>query len=80
MKAHVQKRSVLIAGHKTSVSLEDAFWDVLRQAAARSGRTLGDLVEEIDAGRPDGANLSSAIRLFALDHARQEAAASLGEH
>lgn len=70
MKSHVVKRSVVIAGHKTSVSLEDAFWDVLKDAAVRSGRTLSDLVSEIDDARSDGANLSSMIRLYVLDYVR----------
>ena len=72
-KAHVIKRSVVIAGHKTSVSLEDAFWSVLKDAATKAGRTLSDLVAEIDDGRADGANLSSCLRLFALEHVRSGA-------
>lgn len=73
MKTHVIKRSVVIAGHKTSVSLEDAFWDVLKEAATRSGRTLSDLVSEIDDARMDGANLSSMIRLYVLNYVRNPA-------
>lgn len=72
-KAHVVKRSIFIAGHKTSVSLEDAFWSVLKDAATNAGRTLGDLVAEIDDARSDGANLSSCLRLFALQHVRSGA-------
>jgi predicted DNA-binding ribbon-helix-helix protein len=69
MKSPVEKRSIVIAGHKTSVSLEDAFWAALKEIAAGRDKTLSDLVAEIDTGRPHG-NLSSAIRLFVLDHYR----------
>ena len=69
MKSPVVKRSIVIAGHKTSVSLEDAFWDALKEIAARRKITLSDLVASIDASRTQG-NLSSAIRLFVLDHFR----------
>ena len=69
MKSPVVKRSIVIAGHKTSVSLEDAFWQGLKQIAAGRGMTLSDLVATIDHDRRQG-NLSSAIRLFVLDHYR----------
>lgn len=69
MKSQVVKRSIVIAGHKTSVSLEDAFWDVLKEVATRRRTTLSDLVAEIDARRDHG-NLSSAIRLFVLEAVR----------
>jgi predicted DNA-binding ribbon-helix-helix protein len=69
MKSPVVKRSIVIAGHKTSVSLEDAFWSELKQIAAGRGRTLSELVSTIDAGRRHG-NLSSTIRLFVLDYYR----------
>ena len=69
MKSPVIKRSIVIAGHKTSVSLEDAFWKGLKEIARERGMTLSDLVAEIDAERRHG-NLSSAIRLFVLDHYR----------
>lgn len=67
MKSPVIKRSIVIAGHKTSVSLEDAFWKSLKEIAVIRHMTLSDLVAAIDSGRPHG-NLSSAIRLFVLDH------------
>jgi predicted DNA-binding ribbon-helix-helix protein len=67
MKSPVIKRSIIIAGHKTSVSLEDAFWKGLKDIAADRHMTLSDLVATIDSGRPHG-NLSSAIRLFVLSH------------
>jgi predicted DNA-binding ribbon-helix-helix protein len=66
MKSSVIKRSVVIAGHKTSVSLEDAFWTEFRKIAEKRNMTLSELAAVIDAGRRQG-NLSSAIRLFVLD-------------
>lgn len=72
MKSPVVKRSIVIAGHKTSVSLEDAFWKGLKEIAADKSLTLSDLVATIDGGRKQG-NLSSAIRLFVLDHFRGRA-------
>ena len=69
LKSAVQKRSIVIGGHKTSVSLEDAFWGSLKEIAGGRGKTLSDLVADIDAHRAHG-NLSSAIRLFVLDHYR----------
>jgi len=72
MKSPVVKRSIVIAGHKTSVSLEDAFWKGLKEIASGRNMTLSDLVASIDGGRRQG-NLSSAIRLFVLDHYRAQA-------
>jgi predicted DNA-binding ribbon-helix-helix protein len=72
MKSPVVKRSIIVAGHKTSVSLEDAFWKALKEIAGDRSLTLSDLVSEIDTGRREG-NLSSAIRLFVLDHYRAHA-------
>jgi predicted DNA-binding ribbon-helix-helix protein len=66
MKSHVVKRSIVIAGHKTSVSLEDQFWNALKDIATTQDTTLSDLVAEIDSSRMQG-NLSSAIRLFVLE-------------
>jgi predicted DNA-binding ribbon-helix-helix protein len=73
MKSPVVKRSIVIAGHKTSVSLEDAFWTSLKEIANARDLTLSELVASIDTGRRAG-NLSSAIRLFVLDHYRGQAA------
>jgi predicted DNA-binding ribbon-helix-helix protein len=67
MKSPVVKRSIVIAGHKTSVSLEDAFWNGLKDVAMSRRMTLSDLVGSIDTERQQG-NLSSAIRLFVLEH------------
>jgi predicted DNA-binding ribbon-helix-helix protein len=69
MKSPVIKRSIVIAGHKTSVSLEDAFWKGLKEIAGGRDMTLSELVAAIDSERRHG-NLSSAIRLFVLDHYR----------
>jgi predicted DNA-binding ribbon-helix-helix protein len=71
MQSPVIKRSIVIAGHKTSVSLEDAFWRGLKEIAICRDKTLSDLVAEIDTERQHG-NLSSAIRLFVLDHYRAQ--------
>lgn len=77
MKSPVVKRSIVIAGHKTSVSLEDAFWAALKEIATGRDMTLSDLVASIDTDRRHG-NLSSAIRLFVLDHYRAQMGANLG--
>ena len=79
MKSPVVKRSIVIAGHKTSVSLEDAFWRGLKDIASARNMTLSDLVGSIDGGRRQG-NLSSAIRLFVLDHFRAQAGAKPREN
>jgi len=71
MKSPVVKRSIVIAGHKTSVSLEDAFWRGLKDIAVGRDMTLSELVATIDTDRQHG-NLSSAIRLFVLDHYRSQ--------
>jgi predicted DNA-binding ribbon-helix-helix protein len=71
-KSRVIKRSIVIAGHKTSISLEDAFWNSLREIATARGVTLSTLVSTIDGDRQH-TNLSSAIRLFVLDHYRAKA-------
>jgi predicted DNA-binding ribbon-helix-helix protein len=76
MKSPVVKRSIVIANHKTSVSLEDAFWKGLKDIANDRDITLSDLVATIDTERAHG-NLSSAIRLFVLDHYRNKTAAEI---
>jgi predicted DNA-binding ribbon-helix-helix protein len=72
MKSPVVKRSIVLAGHKTSVSLEDAFWVGLKEIAKAKRKTLSDLVSGIDTEREHG-NLSSALRLFVLDHYQKRA-------
>lgn len=72
MKSPVVKRSIVVAGHKTSVSLEEAFWSGMKEISSARDMTLSELVGEIDGGRQQG-NLSSAIRLFVLDYFRSRA-------
>jgi len=67
MKSLVEKRSVVLGGHKTSISLEDAFWNGVKTIAWQRKTTLSALVGSIDASREYG-NLSSAIRLFVLGY------------
>ena len=69
MKSPVVKRSIVIVGHKTSVSLEDAFWNGLKEIAKKYDMNLSDIIADIDSRRRYG-NLSSAIRLFVLEQAR----------
>ena len=69
MKSLVVKRSIVIAGHKTSVSLEEPFWTGLKEIAHGRQMTLSNMVGDIDTKRRQG-NLSSAIRLFVLNSVR----------
>jgi len=73
MKSLVVKRSIVVSGHKTSVSLEDAFWTGIKEIASGRNITLSDLVTAVDSERQQG-NLSSAIRLFVLDFYRSQLA------
>ena len=73
MKSPVVKRSIVLAGHKTSVSLEDEFWTALKEIAGDRHVTLSELIGGIDAQRQHG-NLSSALRLFVLEYYRGKAA------
>lgn len=65
-----RKRSLTIAGHRTSVSLEGPFWDGLKQIAAARGCTVSSLIAEVDSRRAQ-TNLSSALRLHVLAYYRQ---------
>lgn len=67
----LRKRSVTVAGHRTSVSLEDAFWDELALSARRRGLSVNALIAEIDDARET--NLSSAIRLYVLEDLKRSA-------
>ena len=78
MKSPVIKRSVVVAGHKTSVSLEEAFWNGMKEISVERNMTLSELVGEIDSKRQQG-NLSSAIRLFVLDYFKTRAAAAAAD-
>ena len=70
------KRSLTLRGHRTSVSLEDAFWQEFRRIAADRGRALNDLAAEIDAERGIDCGLASAIRLFVLEDLQSRAASA----
>jgi predicted DNA-binding ribbon-helix-helix protein len=70
MNARPIKRSLTLRGHRTSVSLEDAFWSAFRDIASQKGRPINDLAAEIDEARGTDCGLASAIRLFVLDHYR----------
>lgn len=78
MTARPVKHSLTLRGHRTSVSLEAAFWQAFRDIAAQRGQSLNDLAAAIDAARAPDTGLASAIRLFVLDHYRRAAAASAG--
>ena len=69
MKSSIAKRSVVIGGHKTSVSLEEPFWTELKQIAHTQHVTLSALITQID-GTREQSNLSSEIRVFVLRHSR----------
>ncbi len=65
----IVKRSLSIRGHRTSISLEDAFWTLLREMAERRSLPLARLVADIDTSRDPEQNLSSSLRLAVLDYA-----------
>jgi predicted DNA-binding ribbon-helix-helix protein len=71
MKSTIMKRSIVISGHKTSISLEDPFWSCLKEIAKSNKATLSSVVAQIESSRRYG-NLSSAIRLFVLEHMRAQ--------
>ena len=70
MSARPQKRSLTLRGHRTSVSLEDAFWVEFRRIATEDGRPINALAAEIDAARDPDVGLASAIRVFVLTRLR----------
>jgi len=70
-----RKRSLSIAGHRTSISLEAPFWEALKEIAASENRPIAALVADVDSGRGE-LNLSSALRLHALAHYRKMAGSS----
>jgi predicted DNA-binding ribbon-helix-helix protein len=78
MKSLVVKRSIVMAGHKTSVSLEDEFWNALKKIAGDRNVVLSELIGGINVQRQDG-NLSSALRLFVLEYYRGKAAEKPGD-
>jgi predicted DNA-binding ribbon-helix-helix protein len=70
MTARPRKRSLTLRGHRTSVSMEDAFWDEFRRIAEARGRSVNDLAAEIDAERVMTSGLASAIRVFVLSEVK----------
>jgi len=74
MKSAIIKHSVVINGHKTSVSLEQPFWAVVREIATGEGTTVSAVLRRVDASRSQ-ANLSSAVRVYVLEHVRALVAA-----
>lgn len=70
MNDRPKKHSLTLKGHRTSVSLEDEFWDAFREIAAANGQPINVLAAEIDAARGLETGLASAIRLFILRHYR----------
>ncbi len=77
MKSAITKRSVVIGGHKTSVSLEEPFWSAVREIAGAQEMTVSSLLRQIDLARRD-TNLSSAIRVFVLENLRTQTAVVRG--
>lgn len=73
MKSAITKRSVVIGGHKTSVSLEEPFWNAVREIAVQQQMTVSGLLRQIDVERRN-ANLSSAIRVYVLENLRSQIA------
>lgn len=69
--SRLRKRSVLLSGHQTSVSLEQEFWDELAAIAASRSLSINALVGEIDRARDGDANLSSSLRVHVLEHLRE---------
>lgn len=81
MSDAIPKRSVIVAGHRTSVSLEEPFWTRLKEIAHARSKSINDLVTEIDSMEPAGGrqgNLSSALRLFVLAELEQRLAMNEG--
>jgi predicted DNA-binding ribbon-helix-helix protein len=76
-KSSVLKRTIYVAGCQTGISLEPQFWEALKEIAKERGSTVGALVTGINADRRNP-NLSSAIRLFVLDHCQEQFATLKG--
>ncbi|QOZ69128.1 ribbon-helix-helix domain-containing protein [Bradyrhizobium arachidis] len=73
MKSHVAKRSIIVGGHKTSISLEEAFWTAVKEISRQRDMSLSDLASEIERNLQHG-NLSSAIRVYVLGYFKNRAA------
>jgi predicted DNA-binding ribbon-helix-helix protein len=78
MKSLVAKRSIVLAGHKTSITIEDAFWKGLRESADERHESLTQVINAIDANR-EHANLSSAVRLFVFGYYRDQVVDQIAE-
>jgi len=70
MKSPIIKRSVSVNGHKTSISLEEPFWNEIKTIASQKNTSIKDLITDIDRGKQAEANLSSSLRVFILRHYR----------
>lgn len=70
--ARPRKHSVTLRGHRTSISLEDEFWEAFRDIASQQGKGINELAAEIDERRGLSSGLASAIRLFVLRHYKGE--------
>jgi predicted DNA-binding ribbon-helix-helix protein len=68
----IRKHSTTLHGHRTSISLEDAFWDELRAIADKRNMSFAALLAEIDDGRPADSNLSSSLRVYVLDWLKKQ--------
>lgn len=79
MKSAIFKRSIVVEGHKTSVSLEDPFWAGLKEIAQHDHQTLSNLVAKIDTNRHSG-NLSSSLRMFVLEYFRTHDESRIPSH
>jgi len=79
MKSVITKRSVVVGGHKTSVSLEEPFWSALREIAGNQQITVSGLLKQIDLQRHNS-NLSSAIRVYVLQNVRSQTATAQQRH
>ena len=72
MSTRPQKRSLTLRGHRTSVSLEDVFWEEFRRIAEARGQAVNDLAAEIDEARGVSSGLATAIRLFVVNELRAQ--------
>lgn len=72
MSGRPVKRSLTLRGHRTSVSLEDTFWQAFRDIAAEKGQPINALAAEVDEGRGMEVGLASAIRVYVLEHYRSQ--------
>lgn len=73
-KQTIEKRSVIVSGHRTSCSVEDEFWEAFKQICERHGKSVNTMISEIDKATPAAPNLSSALRVFVLNDALSRAA------